>query len=172
SHQDELLLATVKVALPPPGIAPADLPDPHSRGAEVLNGYCTQCHALPSPAMHAASDWPGVVRRMWLRVERLPASEHVEAASIGDRVTLLNYLMANALKVSGTTLPAGAGRETYSFYCSRCHALPDPKVHAAQDWQAVVMRMERNIERMNVTPMPADTLGRILEYLQGPAAGR
>jgi len=170
--RDQLLLATIKVALPPDGVTPADLPEPQSRGAALMAQYCTQCHALPSPAMHSAAEWPAVVRRMWLRVERLPSAEHVRGAELGDRVELLNYLTDHALQISSTTLPAGTGRGNFIAMCSRCHALPDPHMHGPQDWPAVVMRMERNIERMNVLPIGRDDLGMILEYLQGPAAAR
>lgn len=172
SPRDQLLLSTIKVALPPEGVAAKDLPDPQSRGAGLLTQYCTQCHALPSPSMHGAADWPAVVRRMWLRVERLPARDHVSAAEVGDRIELLNYLTANALQVSSATLPPGAGRGNFTASCSRCHALPDPHLHGPQDWPAVVIRMERNMERMEVTPIPRDDIGLILEYLQGPASAR
>jgi len=165
---DQLLLATIRVGLPPDSITPADLPEPNSRGAHLETQYCTQCHALPSPMMHGAADWPGVVRRMWLRVERLAPDQHVESAAIGDRVELLKYLGDHALQVSGAMLPQGRGREEFSTLCSRCHALPDPHTHGPQDWSAVVLRMERNMERMNVRPLSQEEIRLILEYLQGP----
>jgi hypothetical protein len=116
--------------------------------------------------MHSATDWPGVVRRMWLRMERLPASANVQLPDPGARATMLTYLMNNGLKVSGAVLPPGQGRAEFAEVCSRCHALPDPNVHSAQDWLAVFLRMERNMERMNVRPpTQAETSG-ILAYLQ------
>lgn len=164
---DQLILSTAKVGLPPPGISAADLPDPSGVGAGLVGTYCGQCHELPSPTMHSATDWPSVVRRMWLRMERLPSSLNLRIPDPGARATLLGYLTANALQVSGANLPAGRGRAEFSEVCSRCHALPDPKVHSAQDWLAVFLRMERNMERMNVRPpSQAETAG-ILAYLQG-----
>src|ERR1044071_9373705 len=124
ARADALLLAATKVALPPPGIAPGDLPEPATPGAQLMAKYCIQCHSLPSPAMHSATDWPRVLRRMWLRMDRLPDSFEVRTADEGDRITLLGYVTANALRVSGTELPAGAGREDFAVTCSRCHALP------------------------------------------------
>ena len=168
SGNDRLLLATAKIALPPAGNAPADLPDPNSMGARLVASYCAQCHPLPLPSMHSATDWPSVVRRMWLRSERLPATFAIRAPDMGERALLLNYLNANALQVSGGTLPPGPGRDQFATVCSRCHALPDPRVHSPQDWLAVITRMERNIERMNVTPITRDQIGLILEYLQRP----
>lgn len=48
----------------PPGISPEDLPEPTSRGARLTAEYCGSCHALPSPQMHGASEWPAIVTRM------------------------------------------------------------------------------------------------------------
>ena len=55
---DQLILSTAKVGLPPPGITAADLPEPSSAGAGLVATYCGQCHDLPAPAMHSATDWP------------------------------------------------------------------------------------------------------------------
>lgn len=163
---DVLLLAATRIGLPPPGITPADLPDPTSPGAQAVVQYCAQCHELPSPLMHSATDWPSVVRRMWLRMERLPAGLEVAVPNEGGRAATLAYLTANALKVSDVTLAAGPGRDDYIRICSRCHALPDPRVHSPQDWLTVYLRMEQNMERMNVEPATQDEGARILTYLQ------
>lgn len=169
SQSDALLLAAAKVALPPPGISPGDLAEPGSPGAGLEVKYCAQCHPLPSPAMHSATDWPRVVRRMWLRMDRLPDSLGIRTADEGDRGALLTYLSANALRVSGAELPAGQGREDFAVICSRCHALPDIKIHSSGDWPSVFMRMERNMERMNVQPPTPAQGDRILLYLQDVA---
>jgi cytochrome c5 len=87
-------------------------------------------------------------------------------------VATLDYLVQNALRVSGATLPAGAGREAFSKACSRCHALPDPHVHSVQDWPSVFQRMERNMERMKVAPLTRDQTTGILLYLQNVASRR
>jgi cytochrome c553 len=167
--RDELILATAKIGLPPPGITATDLPDPGSPGANLTATYCAQCHDLPSPAMHSATDWPSVVRRMWLRMERLPEGRHIQVPDEGGRATMLTYLINNALKVSGSSLPPGRGRAEFAMMCSRCHALPDPRVHSSQDWLAVYLRMERNMERMNVSAPTQAQTGEILAYLQNLA---
>ncbi len=164
---DTLLLAAAKVALPPEGLTPGNLPDSGSAGAKVLVTYCTQCHALPSPATHSATDWPSVARRMWLRTEWLPASLHVQVPSMGERYVLLNYLTANALATSDTaSLPPGPGRATFVEMCGRCHAVPDPKVHSAEDWPIVYGRMEQNMDRMSVPRPTGGQPAAILEYLR------
>ena len=163
---DALLLIAAKIALPPPGIGPGDLAEPASPGALLVAQYCGQCHELPSSTMHSATDWPRVLRRMWLRMDRLPDSLGIRTANEGERVTLLNYLTANALRVSGAELPPGPGRQEFSVFCSRCHALPDIRVHSSGDWPSVFMRMERNMERMNVSQPSPDESSMILLYLQ------
>ena len=169
---DELLLAAARIALPPPGITAASLPEPGSPGAVALSTYCAQCHELPSPAMHSATDWPSVARRMWLRMDRLPSGVGIRAPDEGTRAELLSYLMANALKVGGANLPPGVGRYEFMMVCSRCHALPDPRVHSSKDWLAVFSRMERNMERMLVVPATPEETTRILTYLQNASTRR
>ncbi len=172
SQPDRLLLAAAKVALPPSGMAAGDMPDPQSPAAQLLVTYCGQCHALPVPTAHSATDWPSVARRMWLRMDFLPTSLGVKVPTAADRYTILTYLTTNALKVSGSVLPPGQGRDEFATVCSQCHALPDPRVHSAQDWPTVYARMERNMERMQVQP-PGGTVGTdILVYLQTVAGRR
>lgn len=172
NRQDELLLAAANVALPPPGITAEDLPDPSSAGARFVAQYCAQCHNLPSPLMHSATDWPGVARRMWLRMDLLPASLDVRVPSMAERFALLDYMTANALKVSGSNLPPGPGREAFSQVCSRCHALPDPRVHSRADWPTVFARMEQNMTRMQVPPPTREQATDLLLYLQTVASAR
>jgi cytochrome c5 len=170
SHSDQLLLAAASIALPPSGIQPGDLPDPNSRGAQTLATYCAQCHALPVPEAHSGTDWPGVTRRMWLRMDELPDSLGVKVPTVAERHEVLQYLTANALKVSGSALPPGPGRETFALVCSRCHALPDLRTHSKDDWPIVFARMERNIERMKVKTLTAQEAADVLAYLKSTGA--
>ena len=121
SRADALILAAVRVGLPPANVVAADLPDPNSQGAKLLTSYCAQCHALPTPLAHSATDWPGVVRRMWLRMDFIADTFGVRRPTTPERYYLLEYLTTNALRVSGATLPAGPGRENFEAVCSRCH---------------------------------------------------
>jgi cytochrome c5 len=166
NRADELLLAAANIALPPPDVKPADLPEPNSKGAQFLGQYCAQCHNLPTPAMHSATDWPSIARRMWLRMEWLPPKLGVKVPAMAERFAMLDYLTANALKVSAANLPKGPGRETFELVCSRCHALPDPRVHSPVDWPAVFSRMQQNMERMKVAPLTRSQTSDILLYLQ------
>lgn len=170
TRADELVLAAATVALPPPGTTAADLPDPNSAGAQLVAKHCAQCHDLPHPATHSATDWPAVARRMWLRTEGLTPALNVAVPSVSERFLMLNYLTANALKVSGANLPAGTGRDAFQLVCSRCHALPDPRNHSAQDWPTVFARMETNMTRMKVPPLQGTQTTDILLYLQSASA--
>lgn len=166
TQQDERLLAAANIALPPPGVTAADLPEPNSKAAQFIGQYCAQCHNLPTPAMHSATDWPSIVRRMWLRMEWLPPTLGVKVPTMAERFAMLDYVTANALKVSAANLPPGPGRETFQLVCSRCHALPDPRVHSPADWPAVFSRMQQNMERMKVAPLTRSETSDILLYLQ------
>jgi cytochrome c5 len=101
---------------------------------------------------------------MWLRAEWLPAETGVKAPSAGERYVILEYLTTHAMAATDSAaLPPGPGRETFATMCSRCHALPDPRVHSPDDWPIVYARMERNMDRMSVPrPVgsePADIIG-------------
>ena len=56
-------------AIIPKGINPDALPGPDERGATILVLYCAQCHELPTPLMHTAEEWQGVVKRMQERMQ-------------------------------------------------------------------------------------------------------
>jgi hypothetical protein len=63
-------------------------------------------------------------------------------------VQLLNYLTAHALQVA-SSLPPGPGKATFEATCARCHVLPDPRRHTANEWPVVVERMRRNMAWAN-----------------------
>lgn len=164
----------------PPGIKPKDLPEPDSPGAGLLARYCTQCHKLPSPAMHAAEDWPRVEDRMLAR-ERMMANMRgmmggmmmqgmmdIQAPSKGEEGAILAYLQQHALKpASPETLgpPGSPGLSLFQKTCSQCHALPDPKLHTAEEWSGVVKRMRKNMEIMGKPVITEDEKDQIIAYL-------
>ncbi len=163
---EELLLASALVALPPAGFTAADLPDPESDGAQHVAGYCATCHTLPSPASHSATDWPGVLRRMWLRIERLDPSFDVPVPNGGERMVMAEYLVNNALQVRRADLPRGVGRNLFVAQCGRCHELPDPAQHTPDDWAGVVRRMQGHMEPMLGEFMTQADSRQITAYLQ------
>ena len=153
-HMKEMMQQMMGGMLPP-GIKPQDLPEPESQGAKLLSTYCAQCHNLPSPRMHTAEDWSRVVGRMLMR-ERMMASMRgmmmrVRAPTPQDEEALLQYLKTHAMQAlvpGAVPAPDSLGAALFQQTCAQCHALPDPKQHAASEWSAVVERMRQNMIAM------------------------
>jgi hypothetical protein len=53
----------------PPGLTIEALPEPGSKGAALLNRYCTQCHNLPGPDRHTVTEWKDVASRMFMLMD-------------------------------------------------------------------------------------------------------
>lgn len=138
-----------------PGVKSQDLPEPDSQGAKLLSTYCTQCHNLPSPRMHTAEDWPRVAGRMLTRERMMVGMRgmmmRVKAPTPKDEKALLEYLKTQAMHaLAPGTVPApdSPGAALFQQSCAQCHALPDPRQHAASEWSAVVDRMRQNMMAM------------------------
>ncbi len=162
----------------PPTFEPAQLPEPGSAGARLVLSYCVQCHNLPNPAMHHAAKWRPTVDRMVKRMRgrgNLGAlmSEMmagVKAPSPAETATLVAYLRKYAQKPLDAKRypeidrPSG---EAFRVACSQCHVLPDPRRHTAEEWGAVVTRMQENMQWMNRVvasqPVPGEPQLRIAE---------
>lgn len=168
---DALILAAAKVALPPP-MAAADLPDPQSPGAQLVAQFCGgACHSIPAPGTHSATDWPVVLRRMWLRAGQLDTALHVPLPDNAQRIVISEYLVAHALQPSAATLPDHPGRDQYVATCGRCHGLPDVRQHSPQDWAAVVRRMNTRMETMLGDVLTQDQIQSVVMYLEKAAGG-
>jgi len=154
----------------PPGVKPETLPNPDSSGAKLLVRYCAQCHNLPGPAMHTAGEWPAVETRMVSRMERMSRMRgmmdgmmgrgmmDVQAPTVEEENDLLTYLQRNSLRPArGEALgpPDTPGLSLFRQTCSRCHDLPDPRLHTGDEWSPVVERMRKNMEIMG-KPMITD----------------
>jgi len=160
----------------PPTFEAAQLPQPRSKGARLVQRYCVQCHNLPNPAMHDAERWPSVVERMVLRMRgkgnlgllMAELMAGVEAPTEDEHRALLAYLgkhaqrSLNPKKYPEAYQPAG---EAFRLACSQCHVLPDPKRYSAAQWPRVVARMQENMEWMNrvvgTQPVPGEPQFRI-----------
>lgn len=169
AEAEALLLAAAQVALPPPADPATALPEPESDGAQLVARYCTGCHPLPTPRIHAATDWPQVTRRMWLRIDGLSTRFAVPRPTVAERGVILRYLTAHALRTSRAALPDGPGRHAYVTVCGRCHELPDLRTHTAADWGVVVARMQERMESMLGNGMSAEEQAGIVGYLAAAA---
>lgn len=177
SQQDEppaasnVILAAAMVNMPA-GFDAAQLPEPDSRGAQLLTQYCAQaCHGLPAPSSHSASDWPVVLRRMWLRMGMLDSAYQIAVPETGERAVIMEYLLANALQVSAGTLPDAPGRALFVQTCTQCHGLPDVRQHSPEDWVAVVRRMNGRMEHLIGRVLSQDEMQRIVLYLERASRG-
>jgi hypothetical protein len=160
----------------PPTFEARQLPEPKSRGAQLILQYCVQCHNLPNPAMHHAARWPGVVYRMVPRMQgkgnlgKLMADmmAGVQSPSPDEVKILVAYLRKHAQKpLDPKKVPEAltAAGEPFRLACNQCHVLPDPQRYTAREWPAVVTRMQENMEWMNrvvgTRPIPGEPQLRI-----------
>ncbi|MHB9021275.1 MAG: hypothetical protein ACYC3A_05560 [Halothiobacillus sp.] len=84
----------------PRGVDPAQLPEPQSAGARLVNQYCTQCHGLPTPALHSAPGWSPVVGRMNARMQWMSRNSNmgISAPTQVELQTIMGYMQAHAAK--------------------------------------------------------------------------
>jgi hypothetical protein len=174
----------------PPRMTPQELPEPASPCARLVATYCSQCHHLPNPAMHAAERWSRVVDRTIPRMQgkgnmgrlmgelmagvRVPDQEEIAVIKV--------YLARHAQSAWDSRNPAVAdvlrserGMQ-FAIACTQCHALPDPRRHTARQWPGVVARMQDNLLWMNRVvlsrPDPAEPqldAGEITAFLKANA---
>lgn len=159
----------------PPGISTEDLPDPDSQGAKLMVGYCTQCHNLPSPFMHTSAEWPAVAQCMFDRISILAGMSsgwmgmmRMKAPSSEQQEIIVSYLQAHALKPLGPNeipSPGSPGAAEFKSACSQCHGLPDPKLHTADEWPAVLTRMQFNMRSMGKQVISDKEKNEIAAYL-------
>lgn len=160
----------------PPGIDSALLPAPDCKGARLLGHYCAQCHNLPGPGMHTAPEWPAVVARMNHRMQMMSGPGmmgmmmRVEAPSAGELREIVSYLQAHAQRPIDPArypeLATPTGGRSFQTTCARCHALPDPQQHTAEERSGVVARMTQNMAAMGKTTPDEEALGEIVGFLQ------
>jgi cytochrome c5 len=140
----------------PHGVTPEELPGPGSPGAKLVTRFCGPCHDIPSPALHTKEEWPGVTGRMFARLSMMSGMPmmrgmEMESPSPDQRKAIVGYLVAHAMKPvspGGLPQPESAAAVSFKTACSRCHPLPDPKLHTAREWPRVVERMRTHMQEM------------------------
>lgn len=159
----------------PLGVEPDDLPDPASEGARLLSRYCSQCHAVPSPRLHTADEWPNVVDRMARRMQMM--RDHpmmsVDSPSRDKLDVVVAYLVSHSMQgLSPEDLSqlTGSGAEAFRQVCSGCHALPNPRQHSSAEWPAVVERMTQNMKALQRQVPEQTVLDQIIAFLQANAS--
>lgn len=86
----------------PPGLTLEGLPEAQSRGAFLLNRYCTQCHNLPGPDRHTSSEWQEVTDKMFMLMDVSSRfgglTGKVEALQRQEQEIVRSYLKRHAAK--------------------------------------------------------------------------
>ena len=167
----------------PIGLAAGELPEPETRGAHLVERYCSQCHGIPSPRRHAAEDWPAILRRMLWRMERMErmggmgrmmgTATPVEAPAPEEVQAILGYLRKHGMRTTPVVMlpdSESPGARLFARVCSRCHALPDPAQHTPEEWPEVVARMREHMREMDVEESTEQETAMIVRYLVRAAA--
>lgn len=179
------MISSVGAGLPPPIFQEQDLPEPTSRGAQLLRAYCVQCHGIPAPQMHSAAEWPILMRRMQMRATTLhdrmggPMTRELLGEvllsgmasavlpSAADADTLLAYLERHAMPAAAPgELGTGPEAERFVQRCGTCHEAPAPGAHTPDEWEEVVGRMRANMAVMSVKPLTDEEVRRVLAFLE------
>jgi mono/diheme cytochrome c family protein len=156
--------------LVPPGVNPEDLPNPNSKGAQLLVYYCTACHNLPSPSMHTAEEWPVVADRMFRRMARMSGGMmmNIEMPPPEEQNQIVAYLKAHSLRsIPPHKLPSPEtqGAMLFKDRCSQCHGLPDPGRHTAKEWPAIMEKMRGYMQSMDRKVITENEEKEIVNYL-------
>ena len=143
---------TKRVAIPG-GLTARELPDAKSKGAQLFASYCNKCHSLPSPRMHSSSDWPMRFEKMLdhsvMIAGTAPDSKMMPADN--EKTEILAYLQKNGFVGLAAYAPLLTEPDGFNvaWYCSSCHAVPDPVQFraidatqlTAKEWGLIVDRM-------------------------------
>ena len=185
------MVSSTGSGLPPPNFNLRNLPEPEARGAKLLGAYCVQCHSLPAPQMHAAAEWPILMRRMVMRAQTLhdrmggpmmrgmlggvlvSGMANAQIPTVEDADSLVAYLQRHAMPVA-TPEELGDGEEAEFFAsrCGFCHETPSPSAHPPSEWPAVLDRMQANMALMSVRPLSGEESQRTLRYLKERSGAR
>jgi mono/diheme cytochrome c family protein len=93
----------------------------------------------------------------------------IQVPSKQEKNTILTYLQRHGLRpASVETLgpPDIPGLTLFKQTCSQCHALPDPKLHTAEEWPRVVERMQKNMEIMGKPVITNRERDEVISYLR------
>ncbi len=74
-----------------------------------------------------------------------------------------------ALQPGKLDLNSRAG-QLFSSTCSRCHALPDPRQHTADQWPGVIARMEQNMRSSRLSVPDDNQIRQIQAFLEQHAS--
>ncbi len=171
-------ICEVRKDIMPPDMSPTLLPEPASKGAQVLQRYCTQCHYLTGPGRHTREEWPAVLARM----EALMRVSHFYRGLLGpvampdaeEKAALHDYLDHHALHplppAPAGAPPVGAER-AWRAICGDCHAAPDPRAYPETAWPILLARMDAHRTVMARQPLSGAQTKAVEAFLDAARGG-
>ena len=142
----------IKQVAIPGGLTAATLPDAQNKGAKLFAAYCGKCHSLPSPRMHSKSDWPMRFEKMMDHVRLLAGTAPgIKMPVENEKREIVAYLQKMGFIGLAEYAPLLTEPEGFkvAWFCSACHAVPDPIQFpakgatqlSAKEWHLIVDRM-------------------------------
>jgi len=142
----------IKQVAIPGGLTAATLPDAQNKGAKLFASYCGKCHSLPSPRMHSKSDWPMRFEKMMDHVRLLAGTAPgIKMPVENEKREIVAYLQKMGFIGLAEYAPLLTEPEGFkvAWFCSACHAVPDPIQFpakgatqlSAKEWHLIVDRM-------------------------------
>jgi hypothetical protein len=159
----------MRISIFPEGLERGEMmPEPESMGGSLFKKYCSQCHNMPNPVMLSGSEWPLAFERMVRHARAIGAAyEGIALPTEQEKREIIIYLQRNGLKALPEDDPSLKETEAIQFlwFCSTCHALPDPALHTSDEWKKVVEKMNENRTGSGRPPMSKKAIEKVLEFL-------
>jgi len=152
----------------PFGVTANQLPDPQSKGAALFKSYCGQCHNLPSPRMHSKDDWPMRFEKMMDHAKLIAgASPDIKIPVDKEKQEIVSYLEKNGFRgLPATALLRGESQAfNVIWFCSVCHAVPDPDQFPAKEWGNIVDRMNSYRKKQGREEMSHSDRKEVINFL-------
>jgi cytochrome c5 len=98
-----------------------------------------------------------------------------------DMMEMMRRMPKKGVKPEDLPDAGSEDARVYTEFCSMCHPLPNPRMHSAKEWKAVVARMIPRIQMMgtmmegsegsggmmmNARPMTREEIHAVLRYLE------
>lgn len=167
---------SIKQVAIPGGLTADTLPDAQSKGAKLFASYCSRCHNLPSPRMHSRADWPMRFGKMMDHVKLLAVTApDIKIPNENEQQEIVTYLQKMGFIGLAEYAPLLTRPEGFkvAWYCSACHAVPDPIQFpakgatqlSAKEWHLVVDRMNVYRKKQGREEMSVSDRNSIVDFL-------
>lgn len=153
----------------PSGLTVGQLPDPQSKGAALFASYCSQCHNLPNPKMHSKGEWPMMFEKMMGHAELMAgASLEVKTPVDKEKKEIVSYLEKNGFRGLPANAPLLKDPQAFNviWFCSVCHAVPDPAQFPAKGWGEIIDRMNGHRKKQGRDEMSSSDRKDIINILE------